>query len=323
MKILSLPCEKVKITKDTGPYSRGYTPTVNIKLYSKSAVFTYSGTRAVASVGSTRGAIKESTRKSENSFRIAWEDYAKEIARFWITLTYPANFPLNGRVCEAHLKELKRRLKRIGVIDNIWRKEFQERGALHINLFVPVYVDKEWLSRTWYEIVKSGDPKHLLAGTGIEPVRDLSEALSYLLSYTKKDTQKQVPENFGMVGRFWGCSKKLVVQSEITRFFNDDFEMHRWLRPMKKAYHKGIVRQWKRSDGKRYKVTFKKYQGFKAWGASKIIQTIIERSDNENSIREQERSIKRKKVSCEVGGVSTNNRKVFRVVSDKRRYRQL
>lgn len=275
MKLSYTKGSKVKGTTAQGGALRSYNPAVTVKLYKETAVLTYSGTRLTASKsGGVRGVIKESSRRSESRFRILWEDNC-DIATYWITLTYPAEFPLSGAICHAHRKEFLRRLKRIGVQDYIWRLEFQDRGAVHWNIFVDKDIDKAWLSRTWFEIVKSGDPKHLGAGTGIEPVRDKSETLSYLLSYMKKDNQKKVPDNFYGVGRFWGCTRKLQVRSEITLKFESEQDMYRWVRPLRKAYEKAITRHWKRADGKGYKIKFRRGQGFKAWSAARLFDKII------------------------------------------------
>jgi hypothetical protein len=159
----------------------------------------------------------------------------------------------------------------------MWRLEFQARGAIHWNVLVPEKIDKQWLSETWYDIVGSGDLRHLRAGTTIQPIMDRTELKCYLCSYQKKETQKKVPENFRNVGRFWGSNKALKPVSQISLDFLSEREMHRWLRPIKKAYEKAIVRHWRRKDGKPYKFKFRSYQGFMAWGGSHLIKQIIER----------------------------------------------
>jgi len=61
------------------------------------------------------------------------------------------------------------------------------------------------LSKAWYEIVNSGNPDHLKAGTNIESVRrGRAGVASYCLKYAKKEEQKVPPKGAKDIGRFWG-----------------------------------------------------------------------------------------------------------------------
>ena len=91
---------------------------------------------------------------------------------------------------------------------SLWVLEFQERGAPHFHVFFDKNLDRNAVSAAWFRIVGSDDPKHLLAGTRIEAFR-CPEALGpYLMPYAAKLRQKDVPEGFASVGRFWAPGEK-------------------------------------------------------------------------------------------------------------------
>lgn len=57
----------------------------------------------------------------------------------------------------------------------------------------------EWLSLSWYEIVRSDDPAHLKAGTGVEQVESSRGVMAYASKYIAKIEGTPPP-----VGRWWG-----------------------------------------------------------------------------------------------------------------------
>jgi hypothetical protein len=59
---------------------------------------------------------------------------------------------------------------------------------------------REWVSLTWAAVVKSGDPRHVRAGTRVEQIRSREGVMFYASKYVGKlDT-----EAVGNAGRFWG-----------------------------------------------------------------------------------------------------------------------
>lgn len=141
---------------------------------------------------------------------ISWEPLGP--AQF-ITLTYPAEFPTDGRTVKAHMHALRKRWARRWGSNptGAWKLEFQARGAPHIHLALvapasPVIV-RQWLSSAWFEIVASGDLRHLEAGVQVDELRDHPAA--YFAGYVggsrgSKEYQHTVPDGFENVGRFWG-----------------------------------------------------------------------------------------------------------------------
>lgn len=129
-----------------------------------------------------------------------------------LTLTYPEEFPCDGAISKNHLRLLLQRLSRFAkehyphVKHSVfWFLEFQERGAPHYHLFTNYFVGKDWLANAWYEVVGTGDPDHLKAGTRAEALRKGHKvAAMYATKYAQKQEQKAVPKGYLNVGRFWG-----------------------------------------------------------------------------------------------------------------------
>jgi hypothetical protein len=121
-----------------------------------------------------------------------------------VTLTYPGKFPVDGRVVMDHWRRMRQWLIRNGNPVGLWFKEFQARGAPHFHVFLPHDIPKSDVAAAWYAIVGSGDVRHLRAGTRTERLRNPKAAGAYAAKYASKTLQKEVPEDFCEVGRFWG-----------------------------------------------------------------------------------------------------------------------
>ena len=137
-----------------------------------------------------------------------------------LTLTYPRTFPNDGKDVKRNLNAFLVALRRrtAGVL-YLWFLEFQKRGAPHIHIVIRgVRVNHDaqhWVSKTWYRLCNTNDPKHLAAGTRLERIRSSNGARNYCVKYAHKMQQKDVPALYRNVGRFWGCSRsvKPVVRS--------------------------------------------------------------------------------------------------------------
>lgn len=171
--------------------------------------------------GGQRQSIKGYSRKSRENLkselnRVEWKA-VENCKVFMITLTYEG-IPTDGREVMRDLDAFRRRLDRWTderQIDYgaVWIKEFQRRGSVHFHLLV-VFSELlrgdyrfhlraliEFVSVAWHEITESSE-KGLKAGTRVEGVR--KTAVGYMMRYMGKDYQKNVPEEFKNVGRFWG-----------------------------------------------------------------------------------------------------------------------
>ena len=128
-----------------------------------------------------------------------------------ITLTYPAEYPCNGKTVKAQVDNFCHWLRR-RQIKYFWILEFQRRGAPHFHFLTSAQIDKDIVSRKWYEVVASGDLRHLSAGTRCDVVRNESHLMGYMVGYLKKlGYQKHPPKGFEQVGRWWGCSRDILA----------------------------------------------------------------------------------------------------------------
>lgn len=132
-------------------------------------------------------------------------------------LTYPGEFSRDPARWKRDLRCLSARIHRKFPHSSlVWRLEFQARQAPHYHLFVwGVPFSREvqlWLSRCWYEVVGSGDERHLRAGTTLQVVRSWRGAMSYASKYLCKSEQAAHEG----VGRWWGvCSREQVPWGEL------------------------------------------------------------------------------------------------------------
>jgi len=191
---------------------------------------TTSSTVPHAFVACARDRIHEFTAGASQRMRRYLRECTSEY-RHMVTLTYPGFFDSDGEKSKEHLRrflqELKRKVERDDAAtisySSFWFLEFQERGAPHYHLFTTHYFKKEFISRRWYEIVNSEDPRHLTAGTRCEKLeRGRSGLISYATKYANKNIQKIVPDNYENVGRFWGVSGCRSTMSADTFVSRDD-----------------------------------------------------------------------------------------------------
>ena len=119
-----------------------------------------------------------------------------------ITLTYPQAFPTDGQSVKRDIAAMGKRMKRQGIA-GIWYLEFQMRGAPHFHVLTDRSVDRDWLSQAWYEVVGSGDVRHLQAGTHIRKIRKGERPENYAAKRLLGTAQKVPPPGFANVGRYW------------------------------------------------------------------------------------------------------------------------
>lgn len=169
--------------------------------------------RAVMADRKPRGSIERLSRQSMKRLDLALECMLPH-CHAAIDLTYPDKYPSNGRLVKRHLNHFRIWLQRYGVEHYFWCLEFQERDAPHFHFIVDCYVHYEDVARAWYQIVGSGDPNHLAAGTKVAKVRSKGGVASYMAKYVKKQGQKDVPDGYTDVGRFWGHNADLVKPLE-------------------------------------------------------------------------------------------------------------
>lgn len=158
-----------------------------------------------------------------------------------VTLTLPGDWETVAPTGAAFKRIMERfwsrwDRSRWGRFVGVWKLEFQRRGAPHVHIYCAVPTDpafRDWLSRTWYEVVGSGDERHLRAGTGIdwgEGIRasDPKRLAVYFAGRSighnigkDKEYQHRVPDLWAAegCGRFWGYKRmeRCEVEVEVER----------------------------------------------------------------------------------------------------------
>jgi hypothetical protein len=214
---------------------------------------------------SIRSAIIHFSKRSAKRLRHIIRNSEDEWKAF-ITLTYPAEFPCDGRETKKHLNAFLQFLRR-QKLKNVWILEFQERGAPHYHIIVNGFIHKDKLAERWYKIVDSGDEKHLQAGTRIEAIRSKQHLYRYLSNYINKLDQKTVPMQFENVGRFWGTSRN-ILEFVIHHFKSSYDVVTRSIRPLRKWY-RSHVRGW--AKGWKWKW---QGQGFTAYDGASFVNRL-------------------------------------------------
>ena len=150
-----------------------------------------------------------------------------------VTLTYPSAFP-DGVQAKRHLNAFLTLLrKRYPGLAYFWVLEHQRRGAPHFHLLLSVRVPKRWLSQAWAQIVRSGDSRHVRAGTRVEAPRSQRGARRYLLKYL---TKGQTAHLQGWTGRYWGASRGLASPVDSYAVDLTLRDVGRLLRPLRRWY---------------------------------------------------------------------------------------
>jgi len=184
-------------------------------------------------------------------------------------LTYPAEFPLSGRVVKEHVRQFCQHLTRAG-LRWWWGLEFQpKRGAPHINVLTDKALPADW-AEIWYRIVGSGDVRHLHVHQhhkASEVVKGDGVAM-YCAWYLGKKAQKDAPAWFVDVGRFWGHRRdvKPVMVGEIAGSLVQ-------IAPVVRAVRSGInaARREASSVRARWMAIFKAYSGDEGAAGEEIL----------------------------------------------------
>jgi hypothetical protein len=202
--------------EEAGPASGGLSSCHNtrksekkgvIKVYTDGSLIEVSKNRLSAKVNEdmpTRGKVTGFSKKSRLRFLKRMGQVNKSELPLFVTLTYPAEFPNDKTIYKADLEKfLKRLVYRFPKVAGFWRLEFQKRGAPHYHLLIwglPYSkAIQKFISYLWYMTVKSGDEKHLWAGTQVQKVRSWRGVMSYASKYMAKEM------DFGQeCGRVWG-----------------------------------------------------------------------------------------------------------------------
>lgn len=159
--------------------------------------------------------------------------------RSMITLTYPIDYPRDGKAVKTHLNRFLVKMRRSYAFDYLWFLEFQRRGAPHIHMLTSRGnirgSDREIMALAWVKSVYQGYGWSLpYSHIGTKKEKDIMDqmykvhlhssawsgiknengAARYVAKYAMKTIQKLVPKDYQNVGRFWGCSRPVTDSIE-------------------------------------------------------------------------------------------------------------
>jgi len=164
-------------------------------------------------VGGERGAVRAFSKASRRRMLqfLHMIDRERSGMPLFVTLTYPGEWPGDPHRWKRDLHVWLLRLRRkMPAAWCVWRLEPQQRGAPHYHLLVfgVPRLSIEWLSRTWYEVVGSGDERHLRAGTQVQQVASWRRVIGYAAKYLAKEAADLPAEWRAGVGRWWGVHQR-------------------------------------------------------------------------------------------------------------------
>lgn len=244
-------------------------------------------------VKATKSAITEFSIKSQRNCKFKFDSASRGMTSA-ICLTYPQEMRevLNGRIIKKHFKAfILAYLREFGLNGRyIWVLEFQKNGNPHFHLLTDckadIKIQRQFIAARWFKIVDSRLEKHLKAGTSCEVIRSQAGVASYMASYLKKADQKQVPENFHNVGRFWGGSRNAFEIEKQIFHFEDSMQgvaaARRALRLFRK-YKSSVLRQLSMEKGVRYKLP-KPGGGFVCWSGRSAFEKLMEWQNKESGV---------------------------------------
>lgn len=191
--------------------------------------------------GGIRGSVTLFSRQSKKRLLNTLATIDRKEKPLFVTATYPSEFPITAEVWKQDLENVyKRMARKFPGVSFIWKLEPQKRGAPHFHLLVwGVSLSKMrgFFFRAWYEVVGSGDEKHLHAGTEVDEVKTWRGVMAYAAKYMGKMFDKPELKQLGWEepGRFWGMKGRkhlpLVEVREIEGLSdNQVYEMFRLMR---------------------------------------------------------------------------------------------
>ena len=128
----------------------------------------------------------------------------------FVTLTYPAVFPEDGKQVKEHLRRFRARVeKKYGKLRIVWRMEYQKRGAPHFHLIIldGPFICRWWLSKAWVMSNDTKSWKNFLFGSNIKGIAqkgDSQKVINYVCKYAGKVEEHVRSDENEWCGRFWG-----------------------------------------------------------------------------------------------------------------------
>jgi len=206
--------------------------------------------------GGVRGSItgfSPASRKRMIEYLAKMRNFKKPL---FVTLTYPSVWNSDPQRWKSDLDAFFKRLNRIAPqCYGLWRIEPQKRGAPHYHILLTNHVGTvsrfiKWVALAWYQIVASGDEKHLKAGTRVEKLFNRQHAMKYVSKYVAKtaDGERQFTTPDGTVvqavGKHWGVFNRAAADVAQSAEYS--------LSPLELVELRRLMSRWLKSRGSRY-----------------------------------------------------------------------
>ena len=206
---------------------------------------------SIATIQGKKQKIGRFTAKSKRKLQQRFAQLDRSRLKYlpkMLTLTYPKKYSSDPAVWKENLDDfLEHHFKpHFPNTFIIWKLEPQRRGAPHYHLLIfsddskllnRVYTQKEKLARSWYQVVASGDEKHLRAGIRVgfapktkngRPIKKRAQDFAnwdmvsgYVAKYLGKVTglfksESNGDEEIKQVGRYWGIYNRSLYNQFVT-----------------------------------------------------------------------------------------------------------
>lgn len=228
--------------------TKAHTPTVAV--YADSITIKSGKARKLAGSGGVRGACRGFSNASRRRLILTLSRVqVAGMVPMFVTLTYPGEWSDNWRVWKRDIAAWRKRLLRRwpAVVGGVWRVEFQKRGAPHFHLLVwckqslPRDAFRSWLSQSWYEVVGSGDLRHLRAGTNAKELDGRRAIRLYISKYVAKVGDGDQPDGWGRNWGFFGqVANEALIDMEIE--LADFHLLRRFLRRLLRSRGRKLAR---------------------------------------------------------------------------------
>ena len=206
---------------------------------------------SVATIDGKKQKIGRFTAKSKRKLQQRFAQLDRSRLKYlpkMLTLTYPKKYSSDPAVWKKNLDDFLEHHFKPDFPNAfiIWKLEPQRRGAPHYHLLIfsddskvlnRVYTQKEKLAKSWYQVVASGDEKHLRAGIRVgfapktkngRPIKKRAKDFTnwdmvsgYVAKYLGKVTGLFKSESNGdkeikQVGRYWGIYNRSLYSQFVT-----------------------------------------------------------------------------------------------------------
>lgn len=214
-------------------YNSAY-PILEVEVYQRGLVMVRKGPKQNKYRSGVRKPIDRLSKRALSNL-IFLANNTKAKFQSFVTLTYGLQYPISGRETKSDLNRFLVNFRRVYPGESyIWVMEFQKRGAPHFHIMTTVPLSenprkhRRAIAEMWVRaVLGKGDREYCDLATlqkvnlrarmmavhehesQIKELWSKDGAVWYIAKYATKLHQKEVPEQFRSVGRFWGCDLRI------------------------------------------------------------------------------------------------------------------